>query len=151
VSKIVFEETDKRRPYLSSAPELSFSFASCQSGFLGSWSFTHAVGVDIEDRTQELETEELAERYFSEAEAKLVDQAGDISRTRTFFRLWSLKESALKSIGEGLPFGLDTFGFELSPKLCVSRAPIEYGGPECFDPHLIEEKSTCAALVTHLK
>ena len=151
LSKIVFEETDKRRPYLSSAPGLWFSFSSCGSGFLGAWSFTHSLGVDVEDRTQEVEAEELAKLYFSEAEAKLVDEADHITRVRTFFRLWSLKESALKSIGEGLPFGLDTFGFDLSPKLRISHAPTEYGGPTRFDSHLIERKTTCAALVTHLK
>ena len=52
---------------------------------------------------------------FSDAEAKTVESAGDQARLRTFFQLWCLKEAALKSIGEGLPFGLDAFEFELSP------------------------------------
>lgn len=151
LSNFVFEETDEGRPYLSRAPKLWFSFSSFRFGFLGAWSFTHGVGVDIEDQAQDLETVEVAEQFFSDEEVKLIDDAGAVERAQSFFRLWSLKESALKSIGEGLPFGLDAFGFELSPNLRVSRAPAEYGGPDRFRPHLIEGNTTCAALVTHLR
>ena len=151
LSHLVFEETDEGRPYLSRAPKLWFSFSSFRFGFLGAWSFTHGVGVDIEDQTQNLETKEVAEQFFSEEEVKMIDDAAALEPSRSFFRLWSLKESALKSIGEGLPFGLDAFGFELSPDLRVSRAPAEYGGPDRFHPHLIEGNTTCAALVTHLR
>jgi len=150
LSQIVFEETEEGRPYLSQAPGLWFSFASCRFGFLGAWSSTHRIGVDVEDQTRTLETTELAQQFFSETEARMIDEAGDAARLRTFFQLWSLKESALKSIGEGLPYGLDAFGFDLSPNLRVSRAPNEYGGPDRFDPHLIDGNTTCAALVTYL-
>jgi 4'-phosphopantetheinyl transferase len=149
--QIGFEETEEGRPYLSNAPGLWFSFASCRFGFLGAWSSTHRIGVDIEDQTQILETSELAQQFFSEAEARMIDECSDGERSQTFFQLWSLKESALKSIGEGLPFGLDAFGFDLSPSPRVSRAPLEYGGPDLFDPHVIEGNRTCAALVTYLK
>jgi phosphopantetheinyl transferase len=66
---------------------------------------------------------------------------------RTFFQLWTLKEAALKSIGEGLPFGLDAFEFELVPNLCVVHAPLDHGGPERFNAHVIEGTDSCAALV----
>jgi 4'-phosphopantetheinyl transferase len=151
LSQITFDETAKGRPHLSHAPELCFSFSSCRFGFLGAWSSMHRIGVDFEDRTQPIEATELAREFFSDAEAMAVDHVGESERSRTFFQLWSLKESALKSIGQGLPFGLDAFGFDLSPKLRVSRAPREYGGPDKFQPHLIEEKRTCAALVTYFK
>ena len=91
---------------------------------------------------------ELAERFFSEAEAKAVEQASSLARRRTFFQLWNLKEAALKSIGEGLPFGLDAFEFELVPNLRVVHAPCDRGGPERFNAHLIEGTNSCAALVT---
>jgi 4'-phosphopantetheinyl transferase len=147
LSQIEFQETEKGRPYLPGAPDLRFSFSSCRLGFLGAWSPTHAIGVDIEARTRPLEAEEMAQRYFAEAEAKAVSDAAAAARQSVFFRLWTLKEAALKSIGEGLPFGLDTFEFELVPTLRMVRAPHGYGRPERFGAHLIETAETCAALV----
>ena len=151
LSGIDFEETEEGRPYLSSAPDLSFSFSSCRFGFIGAWSRVYAVGIDFEDRTQPIEATELARQFFSEVESRMVDDADDVSYVQTFYELWSLKESALKSIGKGLPFGLDAFGFDLSPELRVTRAPSEYGGPDRFEPYLINGKRTCAALVTYIK
>jgi 4'-phosphopantetheinyl transferase len=148
LAEIDFKETDKGRPYLPEAPDLWFSFSSCRLGFLGAWSSTRAVGVDLEDRTRPLEAIELAQQYFLQAEAKAVaGQADARARQELFFKLWTLKEAALKSIGEGLPFGLDAFGFELTPALRIVRAPPDHGGPERFDAHIIEHADTCAALV----
>ena len=149
--QIVFEETDKGRPFIRHLPWISFSFASCRSGFIGAWSTKFAVGVDIEDQLQNWETIELAEHYFSEKEARVVRNSSGVERVPTFVRLWCLKEAALKSIGEGLPFGLDAFHFDLSSTPQVETAPAEYGGPSRFNTHLIERNDTCAALVTYAK
>lgn len=148
LSQVVFKETEKGRPYLPDLPDFRFSFSSCRFGFLGAWSSTHAIGIDIEDQTRNLEAAELAGQFFSEAEAKVVKEVSGLARQRIFFRLWSLKEAALKSIGEGLPFGLDAFEFELAPNLRVVHAPCDHGGPERFNAHVIEGTNTCAALVT---
>jgi len=67
LSQIVFEETEKGRPYLPDLPDFWFSFSSCRCGILGAWSSTHGIGVDIEDQTMTLEGLELAHRFFSEA------------------------------------------------------------------------------------
>ena len=147
LSQIVFQETEKGRPYLPDLPDFWFSFSSCRFGFLGAWSSIHGIGVDLEDQTRNVEAAELSQRYFSEAEAKAVERVGGLARLRTFFQLWSLKEAALKSIGEGLPFGLDAFEFELSPNLRVVHAPRDHGGAERFNAHVIEGTDSCAALV----
>ena len=145
--QIVFEETEKGRPYLSDLPDFWFSFSSYRFGFLGAWSSTHGIGVDLEGQTRNLEAVELAHRFFSGAEANAVESVGGRERLRTFLQFWSLKEAALKSIGEGLPFGLDAFEFELDPDPRVVHAPPDHGGPEQFDAHLIEGTDCCAALV----
>ena len=146
--EIAFKESEKGCPYLPDLPDYSFSFSSCRSGFIGAWSSTHGIGVDLEDMTRRLEAVELAERFFSEAEARAVRSAEGRARQRTFYRLWSMKEASLKSIGEGLPFGLDAFEFELAPNPRVVHAPCDQGGPERFDAHLIGGVDICAALIT---
>jgi phosphopantetheinyl transferase len=147
LAQTLFQETEKGRPYLPDLPNVWFSFSSCRFGFLGAWSSTHKIGVDLEDQTRNLEAAELAQQFFSRAEAMAVKVAGGWARLRTFCQLWSLKEAALKSIGEGLPFGLDAFEFELAPNLRVVHAPPDYGGPERFNAQIIEGTDICAALV----
>jgi 4'-phosphopantetheinyl transferase len=148
LSDIVFEKTENGRPFLSDAPDIWFSFSSCRFGMLGAWSSTHAVGVDIEDHTKEIEVVELAEQYFSAIEARVVAGMNGGERQWTFYRLWTLKEAALKSIGEGLPFGLDAFEFELEPGIRMVHAPPDHGGAERFEAYVIEGTDGCAALVS---
>jgi 4'-phosphopantetheinyl transferase len=148
LSQIEFDETENGRPRLACLPELWFSFSSCRIGFVGAWSSTHGIGVDIEDQTRDLEAAELAQQFFSVAEARAVEGPAGLTNPRTFFQFWCLKEAALKSIGEGLPFGLDAFEFELAPNLRVVHAPLEHGGPERFHAYVIEGIDGCIALVT---
>jgi 4'-phosphopantetheinyl transferase len=147
LSQIDFKETENGRPHLAGLPDYWFSFSSCRFGFIGAWSSTHGIGVDLEDKTRDVEAADLAQQFFPGAEANVVEETGGPERLRTFFQFWCLKEAALKSIGEGLPFGLDAFQFELEPNLRVVHAPSDHGGPKEFEAHVIEGTDRCAALV----
>lgn len=147
LSQVVFEETEKGRPYLPDLPDFRFSFSSCRFGFLGAWSSMHGIGVDIEDRTRDPGAIVLSREFFSAAEASAVEGYDGLANLRTFFHFWSLKEAALKSIGEGLPYGLNAFEFELDPKLRVVQAPSDHGGPRPFSAHVIDGTGNCAAMV----
>jgi 4'-phosphopantetheinyl transferase len=147
LSQVVFEKTENGRPYLFDLPDFWFSFSSCRFGFLGAWSPTHGIGVDIEDRTRDPGATALAREFFSAAEAKVVEGHDGRANLQTFFQFWSLKEAALKSIGEGLPYGLDAFEFECDPNLRVVQAPPDHGGSGQFSAHMIEGTGNCAAMV----
>ena len=147
LSQIEFEKTENGRPHLAGLPDVWLSFSSCRFGFAGAWSRTHGIGIDCEDQTRKLEAAELAHQFFSEAEARAVEEPGGEVSHQTFFQLWSLKEAALKSIGEGLPFGLDAFEFSLVPGLRVVHAPPDSGGPERLSAYLIEGTESCIAMV----
>jgi phosphopantetheinyl transferase len=147
LSQDIFEETEHGRPYLTDRPEVSFSFSSSRSGFLGAWSPRYGLGVDMEDSTKNLAVAELAQRYFSVAEANYVEEHGARIKLQSFLQLWCLKEAALKSIGEGLPYGLSAFEFELEPALKVVRAPAKHGGSANFSAHLAGWTETYVAIV----
>jgi phosphopantetheinyl transferase len=147
LSQVVFEETENGRPYLFDLPEVWFSFSSCRFGFLGAWSAMHEIGVDIEDRTRDPGATALAREFFLGAEAKAIERQSGLDNLRTFFQFWTLKEAALKSIGEGLPFGLNAFGFELESSPRVVHTPSGYAGPHSFSAHVIEGPESCAAVV----
>jgi 4'-phosphopantetheinyl transferase len=147
LSQIAFIETENGRPYVLDSPDYWFSFSSCRFGFVGAWSSTHGIGIDFEDQTRDLQATELAQQLFSTAEARVVAGSGGLASRQTFFQFWCLKEAALKSIGEGLPFGVAAFEFELNPNLCVVHAPSEHGGAERFDAHVLETTDSYAALV----
>jgi len=147
LSQIVFEETENGRPYLAGLPDLWFSFSSSEHGFLGARSSNCAIGVDLEDRSRKLETAALARHFFSEHEASAVERICEPDRLSYFLKLWCLKEAALKSIGEGLPFGLDVFQFEIEPVLQITQTPAEHGGPDRFSAHFVEKNYIFAALV----
>src|SRR5271169_2250796 len=82
LSRIVFQETEKGRPYLPDLSNVWFSFSSCRFGFLGAWSSTHRIGVDLEDQTRNLEAAELAQQLFSKAEVEAVKAVGGLTRLR---------------------------------------------------------------------
>ncbi|MEH6591941.1 MAG: 4'-phosphopantetheinyl transferase superfamily protein [Halioglobus sp.] len=147
LSEIIFEETENGRPQLSEQPQFCFSFSSCRFGFLGGWSPTLGIGVDIEEQSSDPGAAELSRLYFSEAEAKAVQGLSGQINLEVFYQLWSLKEAALKSIGQGLPFGLNAFGFELEPSLRVVHTPSGYGEPNAFSAHSIDVAGSCAAVV----
>lgn len=149
LSKIHFETTESGRPYLPGQPNIWFSFSSCRFGFLGAWSSAHAIGVDIEDQTRIGEPLELARCFYSECETAALEKKDCEARLDMFFRLWTLKEAALKSIGAGLPFGLDAFQFAHDPGPRIVHAPADLGGREQFEAHRIEGTGGCAALVVH--
>lgn len=77
------------------------------------------IGVDIE-RHHRVDSG-IARRFFSGPENSLLAQAGEeAQRLRSFFDIWSLKESYVKAIGKGLSCPLDGFA-------CLPSAAGEIG------------------------
>lgn len=143
-----FRETERGRPWLPERPGTWFSFSSCRRGILGAWSPTHGVGVDLEDPSRKLDTVSLARQFFRASEAEAVENAAASDRAAIFLRLWNLKEAALKSIGEGIPFGLDAFSFRLHPAPGLTGAPAGHGGPGSFEAHALTVGGGLGAVVT---
>lgn len=75
------------------------------------------IGVDIEAIRPDVETDKLAERFFSEHERQSLRGIPDHQRIAAFFRCWTCKEAFLKAQGVGLSRSLGSFDVELNPAL----------------------------------
>jgi 4'-phosphopantetheinyl transferase len=74
------------------------------------------IGVDIELIRPDVETDNLARRFFSPLERDSIRALPEEQRISAFFRCWTCKEAFLKAQGVGLSRNLDSFDVEVNPK-----------------------------------
>ena len=72
------------------------------------------VGIDIEWMRTEVETEKLAERFFSAREREALRALPNEQRAAGFFRCWTCKEAFLKAQGSGLSRDLGSFDVDMT-------------------------------------
>ena len=71
------------------------------------------VGIDIEKiATCDLS---LAKRFFTKKEYKWLVDRSEQEKDRSFFELWTMKESYIKAVGRGLSIPLDSFEIKRMP------------------------------------
>jgi 4'-phosphopantetheinyl transferase len=70
------------------------------------------IGVDVESLGRKAALD-VADHYFSPAEAQGLSALPSALKAERFFELWTLKESYIKARGMGLQIPLDSFGFAL--------------------------------------
>lgn len=96
------------RPYLSDYP-IQFSLSHCKGMAVCVLGDTSPVGVDVEPlRTLK---SRVAQRCFSADELRQLE--GAENPDLLFTRLWTLKESYVKAIGQGISFPMRTISFVL--------------------------------------
>ena len=87
--------------------------------------------MDIEKIRLDVDTEALAERFFSVRERAGLRALPDHLRVAGFFACWTRKEAFLKATGEGLSFPLTDFSVsthpDLPPQVEEIRGDIEAG------------------------
>jgi 4'-phosphopantetheinyl transferase len=75
----------------------------------------HQLGVDVEKIRGEVDTQSLAERFFSLREREGLRALPEPERVSGFFACWARKEAFLKATGEGLSFPLSKFSVTVDP------------------------------------
>jgi 4'-phosphopantetheinyl transferase len=96
-------------------PGLCFNVSHSGSCAMFAFSWERAVGVDIERIRADVETLELAERFFSPRERNVLRSLSSSWQRRAFFLCWTRKEAFVKAKGEGLSLALDQFDVSLVP------------------------------------
>lgn len=102
------------------------------------------IGIDVE---KIIPTDlQVAEHYFSKKEQRYLTALPNAAQLSAFFQLWTLKESFVKMIGEGLSIPLDTFSILPSPSSAftfTSETAIHH--PVYFKTYPLEENYHLAA------
>lgn len=101
-ASIQFSYGEQGKPALQTGPA-SLNFNLAHSGQLALLAVTRTgqIGVDIEYIDQSLDFHLLAEKYFSPQELAVLTSMPEQRQRRTFYRLWTQKESRLKYSGRG--------------------------------------------------
>lgn len=97
---VQFSYSEHEKPYFKNIPHIFFS--ASHSGYFSVCAFSNfEVGCDIE--IIDKENIHLAKRIFTEQEQNKVFETDNIeTQSKTFFRIWTLRESFLKLTGKGL-------------------------------------------------
>lgn len=110
----LFNKGDKGKPEIANAPlPLRFNISHTQGLIVCAVALNVDIGIDVEFIKRKSSTLKIAEYKFSDVEiAELKSQPIDNQRKR-FFDYWTLKESYIKAVGDGLSIPLDQFSFNI--------------------------------------
>jgi len=72
------------------------------------------IGIDVEYIKDDIESEEIAKRFFSAQEVQILTALPKDEMTAAFFRCWTRKEAYIKAFGSGLSHPLDQFDVTLT-------------------------------------
>ena len=92
------------------------------------------IGVDVEDTHRKRIGIELADRYFSETEARALHALPPSLQRARFFEYWTLKEAYIKAKGMGLSIPLEQFSFHMEDErpLRISFDPSLHDRPDVW-------------------
>jgi 4'-phosphopantetheinyl transferase len=113
---------------------LHFNLAHSAELALVAMSHGCEVGVDVERFRAVGHWEEIASRYFHEAESRAIRNSVHEERARMFLRCWTAKEAVLKALGVGLSGALTDFA-----------VPVDF-----HDGQWLQLPGTCAAMTTNI-
>lgn len=89
------------------------------------------LGIDLERLRPRPRALQLAQRFFTAAEADWLASHDDSERMPAFIRLWCAKEAVLKAHGRGLAFGLHKLEFgEHDGRLFLIACDCALGRPD---------------------
>jgi len=115
-AELCFAYSAHGKPTLAiSSGTLEFNLSHSNGHFLVAITLGRKVGVDIEFLKRDLDVLEIAQRFFSSAEKRAIENLSDEFRHDAFFSCWTRKEAFVKARGEGLSCPLDSFDVSVMP------------------------------------
>jgi len=121
-AEIEFAANENGKPAIVNAP-IRFNVSHSGDYALLAFAEDVEVGVDVERQRGGRVVADLARRVLSPAEFARFDALAERDREKTFFQIWTLKESVLKAMGSGLsvaPESIEVAFYPDEPKLLGS-------------------------------
>jgi 4'-phosphopantetheinyl transferase len=121
-AEIEFTANENGKPAVVNAP-IRFNVSHSGDHALLAFAEDVEVGVDVERMRGRGVVGDLARRILSPSEFARFDALAECDREKTFFQIWTLKESVLKAMGSGLsvaPESIEIAFFPDEPKLLSS-------------------------------
>ncbi|HET8763659.1 MAG TPA: 4'-phosphopantetheinyl transferase superfamily protein [Rhodanobacter sp.] len=106
------------RPRLAGVLAGALDFNWSHSGELALVALARGIapGIDVEQLRTRASALDIAERFFTAAEAAWLRTLAGERQQRAFFELWTAREAVLKADGRGIAFGLDHLAFAATPR-----------------------------------
>ena len=112
IENIIFKKHSHGKLYLEGNPT---AFNLTHSGEYLAYAISDEgdIGVDIEHPQRKMsDLASIAERYFTQEESQALKRLSGAAQTQLFYKIWTLKEAALKTVGTGISAGLDRINAE---------------------------------------
>lgn len=106
VNETEFLYAEKGKPFIGGRNDVHFNI-SHSGNTVAAAVAQNRIGVDIEHFRKI--NYRIAERYFTPVELLYIHTQNEPEKTRSFFEIWTIKESFLKAIGTGLTRSLSSF------------------------------------------
>ncbi len=94
---------------------LTFNLSHSYGMVIYAFSRAREIGIDIEQVRPEAASENVARRFFSSREIRMLRELPDHAKPIGFFNCWTRKEAYIKGKGEGLKIPLNQFDVSLIP------------------------------------
>jgi 4'-phosphopantetheinyl transferase len=112
LTEVELAKNNYGKPFLRSNQDIKFNISHS-----GDWVVcvinAYEVGVDVE-KIKPIE-QSLWERFFAPEECAALLATPTVERIAHFFELWTLKESYVKAVGQGLSLSLSSFAIQVTP------------------------------------
>lgn len=106
------------KPALAERPDIHYNI-SHSDGIAACMVSDYECGIDCE-KVRALRPN-VMKRVFSENEKKMMEEAPESERDTLFFRLWTLKEAFVKTIGIGISYPMESIEFSFTDDEIISN------------------------------
>ncbi len=123
------------KPALPDEEKDSLYFNLSHSAEQALFAFAHHpdLGIDLEFMRENIEVDEIAERFFSRDEVDYIMARPPSEHRRLFFTCWTRKEAFIKAVGSGLSFPLASFTVDLTGDDDTGLLKTEWDEAERFE------------------